>query len=55
MVYETSKEHPFRVKILDVMWASKSEPIIEVELDGVLFNREDPNDALIIKGVYGAR
>lgn len=54
-VYVISKEHPFRVEILDVMWASNSEPIIEVELDGVLYNRENPNDVLIIKGVYGAR
>ena len=54
-VYVINKQHPFRVEILDVMWASNSEPIIEVELDGVLYNRENPNDVLIIKGVYGAR
>ncbi|MEG0109038.1 MAG: DUF5025 domain-containing protein [Lachnospiraceae bacterium] len=54
-LYIPSKENPFRVEITDVIWASRREPIIEVKLDGVLYNRENPKDAMVIKGVYGTR
>lgn len=53
--YIPSKENPLRVEITDVIWASRREPIIEVELDGVLYNRENPKDTMVIKGIYGSR
>lgn len=53
--YTPSEKNPFRVKITDVLWLSLTEPVIEVELDGVLYNREDENDAIVIKGIYGTR
>lgn len=53
--YVPSKENPFRVEIADVLWVSQREPIIEVKLDGVLYNKENHKDAIVIKGVYGTR
>lgn len=53
--YVPSKENPFRVEITDVLWLSQREPIMEVKLDGVLYNKENQEDRMIIKGIYGTR
>lgn len=53
--YIPSEENPFRIKIVDVSWVSIMEPIIEVELDGVLYNKENQEDVMVIKGRYGTR
>lgn len=54
-LYIPSEENPFRIKIVDVSWVSIMEPIIEVELDGILYNSENQEDRMIIKAVYGTR
>lgn len=54
-IYVPIKEHPFRANIIDLTWLSESEQAIEVELDGVLQNIDDPNDTLRICGTYGIR
>lgn len=54
-LYIPSEENPFRIKIVDVSWVSIMEPIIEVELDGVLYNKENQKDIIVIKGMYGTR
>lgn len=53
--YVPSKENPLRVEITSVVWVTKREPIIEVKLDGVLYNRENNEDTIVIKGAYGTR
>lgn len=53
--YVPSKENPFRVEITDVLWLTANDPIIEVELDGVLYNKENQDDVIVIKGTYGTR
>lgn len=53
--YIPSEENPFRVEITDVLWLSRAEPVIEVKLDGVLYNKKNQNDAIVIKGIYGTR
>lgn len=54
-LYIPSEENPFRIKIVDVSWVSIMEPIIEVELDGILYSDENQENRMIIKGVYGTR
>lgn len=54
-IYVPIKEHPFLANIIDLTWLSESEQAIEVELDGVLQNIDDPNDTLRICGTYGIR
>lgn len=54
-IYVPIKDHPFRANIIDLTWLSESERAIEVELDGVLQNINDPNDTLCICGTYGIR
>lgn len=54
-IYVPIKDHPFRANIIDLTWLSESEQAIEVELDGVLQNINDPNDTLCICGTYGIR
>lgn len=54
-IYIPNKENPVRVEITDVIWASKREPVIEVKLDGVLYNKDNPKDTMVIKAAYGAR
>lgn len=54
-VYIPNEENPFRVEIADVLWLSVAEPIIEVKLDGVLYNRDNPNDTMVVKGTYETR
>lgn len=54
-IYVPIKDHPFRANIIDLTWLSESELAIEVELDGVLQNINDPNDTLCICGTYGIR
>lgn len=54
-IYVPIKEHPFRANIIDLTWLSENEQAIEVELDGVLQNIDDPNDTLRICGTYGIR
>lgn len=53
--YVPSEENPFRVEITDVLWLSSTRLIIEVKLDGVLYNKENPDDVIVIKGAYGTR
>ena len=53
--YVPSQEKPFKVEIINVLWISPAKPIIEVNLDGVLYNKEDANDAIAIQGTYGSR
>lgn len=54
-IYVPIKDHPFRANIIDLTWLSESERAIEVELDGLLQNINDPNDTLCICGTYGIR
>jgi hypothetical protein len=51
--YRPSNKNPFFVEILSVTWRPDIIPIIEAKLDGVLYNTENPNDSIIIKGAYG--
>lgn len=53
--YIPNEENPFRVEITDVIWLSLAEPLIEVKLDGVLYNKDNPDDTLVINGAYGTR
>ena len=53
--YVPSEENPFRVQITDVLWLSSFEPVIEVKLNGVLYNKEDQDDTISISGAYGTR
>lgn len=53
--YIPNTENPFRVEILDVQWLSFNDPVIEVKLDGVLYNTENKKDAIVINGTYGTR
>jgi len=53
--YVPSQENPFKVEIINVLWISPTKPIIEVKLDGVLYNQDDANDVIVIQGIYGSR
>ena len=53
--YVPRQENSFRVEIINVLWISSAKPIIEVKLDGVLYNKEDADDVIVIQGIYGTR
>lgn len=48
-------DNPFRVEIFDVMWKSPWHPIVEVKLEGTLYNEDNPQDSICIEAQYGAR
>lgn len=54
-IYVPIKDHPFRANIINLTSLSEGELAIEVELDGLLQNINDPNDTLCICGTYGIR
>jgi hypothetical protein len=49
------KVNPFRMEVTDVVWANSWTAIIDVELDGTLYNVKNPQDSIVIKATYGAR
>lgn len=46
---------PFRVEIKNSTYEDRWHPIIEVKLDGVLYNSKNLNDSIIVTGTYGTR
>lgn len=53
--YIPMKERPFLAEITQITFAddTNTNPIIEVNLDGVLYRSDNPKDSIIIKGSYG--
>ena len=53
--YVTKGSNPFRVEILDVVWLDYKTPIIDVEIEGTLYNEVNLTDSIIISATYGTR
>ena len=53
--YIPKKEKPFQVEITKSAYADQWHPIIEGNLDGVLYRSDNPKDSIIINGSYGTR
>ncbi len=53
--YIPKEDDPFQVEIMEVIWVDFCTPIIKVELDGTLYNKEYPYDPIAIKGIYESR
>lgn len=54
-IYIPKKETPFRVEVINITYVSSVYPILEAELDGVLYRSDNPKDSIIVKGTYGTR
>lgn len=55
ILYIPKKEKPFRVKVTNATYVDNTHPIVEAELDGVLYRPDNPKDSIIVKGSYGTR
>lgn len=55
--YIPKKENSFKAEITRLTYAdnTNTNPIIEANLDGVLYRSDNPKDSIIIKGSYGTR
>lgn len=53
--YIPQKEQPFQVKITKLTYADQWHPIVEGNLDGILYRLDNPKDSIIINGSYGTR
>ncbi len=53
--YVPNENNPVKVEITDVLWLSQVEPIIDVEVDGVLYNDVNPEDSIVLNACYGVR
>ena len=53
--YIPQKEKPFQVEITKSAYADQWHPIIEGNLNGVLYRSDNPKDSIIINGSYGTR
>lgn len=53
--YIPKKEKPFRVEVIKTTYEDNWYPIIEAELDGVLYRSDNHKDSIIIKATYGTR
>ncbi|MEG1616160.1 MAG: DUF5025 domain-containing protein [Bacteroidales bacterium] len=53
--YVTKENNPFKVEILDVIWLNYMKPIIEVKIEGTLYNEKNPTDSITIHATYGTR
>lgn len=53
--YKPSNENPFQVNITSINWETAFDPIIEVKINGYLFNDTDKEDFIYINAVYGTR
>ncbi|WP_163211304.1 DUF5025 domain-containing protein [Bacteroides sp. 519] len=54
-IYEPSCHNPFYIEITDVSWINYYTPIVEVNLNGVLYNMDNKKDSVIINAKYGTR
>lgn len=55
IVYVPRKEHPLRAEILDLEWDNLGMPIVEVQLDGFLYNENNSLDSIKVNARYGTR
>ncbi|WP_373828886.1 DUF5025 domain-containing protein [Bacteroides heparinolyticus] len=55
IIYEANSRNPFKVEITNVTWLSYMDPIIDVKLEGILYNEKNPEDSIIIHARYGSR
>lgn len=53
--YIPKKENPFRIKITNVIYIDSTHPVLEAELDGVLYRSDNPTDSITINGSYRTR
>lgn len=54
--YLPKMEKPFKAEIINSTYKiDRWHPVIEVELDGILYCIDNSNDSIIVKGNYGAR
>ena len=55
--YIPKKETPFKVEITNITYAddTNTNPIIEADLNGVLYRSDNPKDSIVVKGSYGTR
>ena len=51
--YVPDTDKPFRAEIIYSAYEDHWHPVIEVDLDGVLYCTDNPNDSIIVKGIYG--
>lgn len=50
--YYPDSRKPFRMEILSTFYEYML-PIVKVKLDGVLYCRDNPEDSIVVKGMYG--
>lgn len=53
--YITKESNPFRVEIIDLTWIENMKPILDVKIDGTLYNEKIPTDSITIHATYGTR
>lgn len=53
--YKPMESNTFLVEIISIDWESKFDPVIEVKVNGYLFNNNNTNDSLYINAIYGTR
>lgn len=53
--YTPAANKPFKAEIINSTYEDRWHPIIEVELDGVLYNSKNLKDSIIVIGTYGTR
>lgn len=55
IVYLPKEERPFRVEVISLTYADSFHPILEAKVDGILYNRDNPSDSIVVSGEYGTR
>lgn len=54
-LYKPIKSNTFRVEIIKIDWETEFDPIMEVKINGYLFNENNTNDSIYINAIYGTR
>lgn len=52
LFYEPTPEHPFQVSIVKVYYDADDPPMVEANLSGALYRKENPNDSIVVKGTF---
>lgn len=53
--YIVSESNPVMAEMLYVYWTNYHTTLMEVKINGVVYNEENPNDSIIFSGIYGTR
>ena len=54
-VWIPRESNPFKIELIEQKWYSSFDVRSELNLEGVLYNRNNPTDSIVIKGYLGVR